>query len=197
MFACKETVVGDIVMGKHDSLGESGRARCILHVDHIVTVHLALCLCQVIILHIASQKENLRSIVHSAVFFLSDVDDILHPWEILTLEISPLTSPELRKHGIYHVHEIIAATVTVDNAKRVHIGVLAEIFQLRLLVIGIYSHSHRTDLRTCIKKCEPVRYIPRPYAHMGTSFDSYGKKSFGHIVYTFIEMTPCETEIAV
>ena len=78
-----------------------------------------------------------------------------------------------------------------------HIGVLAEIFELRLLVIGIYGHSHRTDLRTCIKKCEPVRYITCPYSHMGTSFDSYCKETLGHVVYTFIEPAPCKTEIAV
>ena len=81
-----------------------------------MAVHLALCFRQVVIVHIASEKKNLRSIVHSTIFLLADVDDILHSREILTLEISSLAGSELGKHRIYHVHEIIAATVTVDYA---------------------------------------------------------------------------------
>ena len=39
VFTSQESVIGYVVMGQHDSLGESCGTRCILHIDHVVAAY--------------------------------------------------------------------------------------------------------------------------------------------------------------
>ena len=90
MLARQETVVADVVMGEHDSFGETGRARSVLHVHRVVAVHLRFCFQQLVIVYVASQKQNLGGVVHTPVFFGADVNHVLHAGETFALQISAL-----------------------------------------------------------------------------------------------------------
>ena len=52
MLTRQETVVGDVVVGKHYPFRESGCARSVLHVYHIVAAYLAFELIQTGIFHV-------------------------------------------------------------------------------------------------------------------------------------------------
>ena len=53
------------------------------------------------------------------------------------------------QHLVGHLHEI-TVFFSVYNTKRVHIRVLAQIFQLGLLVVGVNGNINRTDFGACI-----------------------------------------------
>ena len=39
VLTCQESVIGNVIVGKHDSLGESCGTRCILHIDNVVAAY--------------------------------------------------------------------------------------------------------------------------------------------------------------
>ena len=121
MLTCKEAVVSYIIMCKHHTLRKSCRSGCVLHVHHIMAAHLRLCLHEVVVIDIASQKQDFCSIIHTAIFLLSDVDHILHAREPLALEITSLAGPEFRKHGIDHIHIIVTTSVSIHDTESVHV----------------------------------------------------------------------------
>ena len=162
-----------------------------------MAIYLRLCLSEFVTLYIAAEEEDFRSIVHSAILLLTNVDDVLHARELLALEVTALACPELRKHCVDHVHIVIASAVSVHDTESVHIRVLAEILQFGLLVVCIYSDCNCTDLGTGVKECKPIRNITCPDTHMGTLLDTYGKETLGHIVHTFVEFAPGKAEITV
>ena len=90
MLARQETVVADVVMGEHDSFGETGRARSVLHVHRVVAVHLRFRFQQLVIVYVASQKQNFGGVVHTPVFLGTDVNHVLHAGEAFALQISAL-----------------------------------------------------------------------------------------------------------
>ena len=90
MLARQETVIADVVMGEHDSFGETGRARSVLHVHCVVAVYLRFRFQQLVIVYVASQKQNLGGVVHTPVFLGADVNHVLHAGEAFALQISAL-----------------------------------------------------------------------------------------------------------
>ena len=193
----EETIVGNVVMGQHNSLRETGCTRCILHVYHIVAIYFLLGFNQFFIFDIATQEKDFSRIVHTAILFLTDVDYILHLWETFALQIATLASLQFRKHGINHVHEIVATSVAVYNTQGMHVRVLAKVFQFGLLVVGVYCNSNSTNLGTSIKECQPIRNIACPYTYVCTFFYADRKQALGHVVYTFIELAPSEAKVTV
>ena len=77
-------------MGEHDSFGETGRARSVLHVHRVVAVHFRFRFQQLVIVYVTSQKQNLGSVVHAPVFLGTDVNHVLHAGEAFALQISAL-----------------------------------------------------------------------------------------------------------
>jgi len=197
VLAGEETVVRYIIMSEHYAFRESGRARGVLHVHYIVASHFFLGFDEFFVLDVASEEENLSRIVHTPVLFLSDVDDILHPRETFALQVAALAGLQLGEHGVDHIDEVIAAAVAVHDTEGVHVRILAEVFQFRLLVVGVYRHRHGPNLGTGIKEGQPVGHVSCPDAYMGSFFHSDGKQSFGHVVHTFVELAPSEAQVAV
>ena len=78
------------------------------------------------------------------------VDDIFHIGETFAFQVSALAGLQFRKHGIGHLHKV-AVLFTVDDAKGMHIGVLAQIFQLGLFIVGIYCYVDGTYLGASIQ----------------------------------------------
>ena len=197
VFTSKETIVGDVVMSQHNPFRETCCTRCILHVHHIVASYFLLGFNQFFVFDVATQEKDFGRIVHAAILFLTDVDYILHLRETFALQIAALASLEFRKHGIDHIHEIVATTVAIHDTQGMHVRVLAKVFQFGLLVVGVHRNGYGTNLGTSIKECQPIRNITRPNTYVSTSFYTDRKKTFGHIVYTFVELAPSEAEVTV
>ena len=121
VFTGEETIVGNVVMGQHNPLWETCCTGCILHVYHIVAIDFLLGFNQFFIFDIATQEKDFCCIVHTAILFLTDVDYVLHLWETFAFQIATLASLQFRKHGIDHVHEIIATSVAVYNTQGMHV----------------------------------------------------------------------------
>ena len=197
VFTGQEAVVGDVVVGEHDTFRETGSTGGVLHVDGVVTAHLFFGGQQVVVVDVAAQEQDFRRVVHAPVFFLSDIDDIFHAGESLALEVASLAGAQFGQHGIDHVDKIIVAAVAVYDAQGVHVGVLAQVFQFGLFVVGVHGDSHRSDFGTGIEEGQPVGHIACPDADVGATFHTNGQESFGHMVYAFVELLPGESQIAV
>ena len=64
---------------------------------------------------------------------------------------------------------------------------------LTLLIVGIYGNCYSSDFGCCIQEGQPIWHIGRPNSNMCTMFNTNGKHTFGHVIYTFIKSFPCET----
>ena len=87
--------------------------------------------------------------------------------------------------------------LSVYDTESVHIRVLAKIFQLSLLVVGIYSDCHCANLGTGIQECQPVRHISCPNTYVSSFLNSDGKQTLCHIVHALVELAPSEAQVAV
>ena len=197
VFTGEETVVGNIIMSKHHALRETGSTRGVLHVHHVVASHFFLGFDEFFVLDVASEEKDFCGVVHPAILFLSDVDDVLHLWETFAFQIAALASLQFGEHGIDHVHEIVTATVSVYDTEGVHVRVLAKVFQLGLFIVGVHGYRHSTNFGTGVEEGEPVGHVSCPDAHVRTSFHTDGEQAFRHVVHPFIELTPCEAQVAV
>ena len=65
--------------------------------------------------------------------------------EAQDFQVSALASLQFRKHGIGHLHKV-TVLFAIDDAEGMHVGVLAEIFQLGLFVVGVYRYVDGTYL---------------------------------------------------
>ena len=193
----QESIIGNVVMGQHHPLGEPCRTRRVLHVHHIVAIHLRLGLRQNLVLHIVSQQQYFGRIVHAAILLLPYVHHILHAGETLALQVSALAGLQLGKHRIYHVHIVIASPVAIHDAQGVHVRVLTQVLQLRLLVVGVHRHGHRANLGTSVQERQPIGHIARPDAHVRTTLHTDGEQSLGHVVHTLVEFAPRKPQVAV
>ena len=125
---------------------------------------------------IVSQEQDFGGVVHPPVLLLSYVDYILHVGEAFALQMSALAGFQFRQHGIGHLHEV-AVFFAVDDAERVHIRVLAQVFQFGLFVIGVYryvdgayfgagvqqvsqSGTFAAQMPTCVPRSTPIAISP-------------------------------------
>ena len=193
----KETVVGNIVVGKHNSFRESCCSRRILHVHHIVAAHALLDGSILLILKaVLSQKQQLRNVVHSPVFLLTNEYNILQHRKLVALEVTPSAGSELWDHLIYHAHEI-AVALAVNDTKGMHIRVLAYILQLRKFVVGVYCNCNCAQFCTGIQYSKPVWNVGCPDTHMRAFGNTNLHKSFGNVVNPLVQLGIGKAEIPV
>ena len=141
----KETVVGNVVVGKHDAFRESRSAGGVLHVHYIVASDLTFEFIQAAVFYIVAQEKYFGRVVHAPVLLLPHVDDVFHIRETFAFQVSALAGLQFRKHGIGHLHKV-TVLFAIDDAEGMHVGVLAEIFQLGLFVVGVYRYVDGTYL---------------------------------------------------
>ena len=196
VLTCQETVICYVVMGKHDSLGESCRTRCILHVYDVMACNSLAQTLELIILSILTQKQYLSGVIHTTELLLTYINHVLELGETLALQMAALTLAQLRQHGVGHIH-VVALPCAVGKAEGVHIGVLNQILQLVLLVVGVYSDADSTDLGTCIKERKPVRHVLSPQAHVAAPCYTYCYKAACHVIDPLVELFPGKTQVAV
>ena len=110
--------------------------------------------------------------------------------------MSALAGLQLGEHGVCHVH-VVAVPCAVGDAEGVHVGVLAEVLELVLLVVGVHGDEHGADLGCGIEEGKPVGYVGSPDADVGSSFHANGDESLGEVVHTLVELRPCESQVAV
>ncbi len=114
----------------------------------------------------------------------------------LLFHVAAFECLQLGKHAVRHLHKV-TVLFSVDNTKSMHVRVLAQVFQLRLLVVGVDGNGYRTNLGTGIKERQPVGDVSCPYSYMGTVRNADGKQSLRHIVYTAVELTPRKAQVTV
>ena len=129
-------------------------------------------------------------------FLLTDVYHILHIRKAFTLQMTAFAGFQFRKHRIRHLHKI-TVLFTIDDTKCMHIGILAKILQLGLLIIRIHRDVYRTNLGTSIQQCQPIGHVRRPNTDMSTTFHTNSDQSFRHIIHTLVKLAPCKTKITV
>ncbi len=196
VLACDETIVGDVVMREHHTLREARRATRVLHVYHIVASHLALHLRQHLVVDVLTQQQQLSGVEHAAMLLHADVHHVLHIREALAHQVAALAVAQLRQHFVRHVH-VVALPRTVGDTQRMHVGILAEELQLRLFVVRVHRHQHRSNFRRSIKERQPVRHVRSPNAYVRALLHTDGEQAFRKVVDTFVERGPRESQVTV
>ena len=196
VLARQEAVVGDVVVGQHDALGEARGAAGVLHVHHVVARHLRLQLFQPRGVHVVAQQEQLVGGVHAAVFLLAHVDHVAHLGEAFAPQVPALAGAQFGQHRVGHLDEV-AVLLAVDDAEGVHVRVLAEVFQFCLFVIGVDRHIHGPYLGAGIEQGEPVGHVGGPDAHVRAAGDADGDEPARHVVHAPVELAPREAQVAV
>ena len=102
---------------------------------------------------------------------------------------------QLGQHGVGHI-DVVAVPCAVGNAECVHVGVLAEVLQLVLLVVGVDGHEHGTNLCRSVEEGQPVGYVGGPDADVGTFLDTDSDEAFGEVIDALVELAPGEAEVA-
>ena len=179
-------------MRQHHSLGEARRTRCILHIAYIMAVHLTLHLVEFLVLDVLSQQQQLCGIIHTTVFLHANEHHILHIRETLTVQMATLATLQFRQHRIGHI-DIVAIPCTISDTEGMHVGVLTEIFQLVLFIVGVHRNQHSTNLGGRIKEGKPIGHIRCPDTHIRSFLHANGDQTFGQVIHTLVELTPCET----
>lgn len=195
-FAGEISIVGNVMMGEHDAFGEACCAGGVLHVDYVVAVDVLFGFVEGCIVNVFAQEEEFGGVVHAAVFFLTDIDDVLHLGEAVAAEVSSLLFFQFGEHGVDHVN-VASVEYAFSDAERVQISVLDEIFQFALLVIRIDGDEHGSYLGSGIEEGEPVGDVGRPYPDMGSFAYADGQHAFGHTVNALVEDFPGEAKVAV
>ena len=183
-------------MRKHHALWEARSTTGVLHIADIVAADILLGLIELLILDILSQQQQLSRIKHTTIFLHTYIYYVLEVGEALAVEVSALTGLQLRQHRVGHVH-IVTVPCTVGDTERVHVRVLAEIFQFILLVVGVHGDKHRTNLGGSIEEREPVGHVGGPDTDIATFGDTDGQESLGQVIHALIELFPCEAQVAV
>ena len=79
--------------------------------------------------------------------------------------MSALAGSQFGQHLVGHLY-VVALPRAVGYAQCVHVGVLAQIFQFRLFVVGVHGDKYGTNLCGGIEEGEPVGNVGGPYAHV-------------------------------
>ena len=116
-----------------------------MHVHYIVASDLTFEFIQAAVFYIVAQEKYFGRVVHAPVLLLPHVDDVFHIRETFAFQVSALAGLQFRKHGIGHLHKV-TVLFAIDDAEGMHVGVLAEIFQLGLFVVGVYRYVDGTYL---------------------------------------------------
>ena len=196
VLAREVTVVGDTVVGQHNALGEARGTRGVLHVAHVVTADVLLHLVEHTVFYVLTKKQQFGGIVHAAVFLHTDIDHILQVGELLAVQVAALAGLQLRQHGVGHV-DVVTIPCAVGDTEHLHVGVLTEVLQFVLLIVGVYRHEHGTNLRRSIEEGEPVRHVGSPDTHIGTFLHADRYQAFSQIIHTLVELRPGEAQVAV
>lgn len=145
---------------------KSRSAGRVLHVHYIVASDLTFEFIQAAVFYIVAQEKYFGRVVHAPVL-LPHVDDVFHIRETFAFQVSALAGLQFRKHGIGHLHKV-TVFFTIDDAEGMHVGVLAEIFQLRT-VCSWYLPLRRRPLswrKRIIESASRVRWLPRYFTRV-------------------------------
>ena len=75
--------------------------------------------------------------------------------------MSSLRGAQLGQHGVGHLH-VVAVERAVGDAQRVQVGVVGEVFQFVLFVVGVDGNQHGAYLGRGKEKGEPVGHVGGP-----------------------------------
>ena len=191
ILAGEVTIVRDAEVGQHHTLGETRGAAGVLHVADVIATHVFLHLVQSLVFDILAQEQQLGGVVHAAIFLHADIDDVLQIGETLTVQITAFAGLQLGQHGVGHIY-IVTVPCAVGDTQHFHIGVLTQILQFVLLVVGVHRHQHGANLGGGIEKGEPVGHVGGPDAHIRAFLHANGYQTLGQVVHTLVELLPRE-----
>ena len=103
---------------------------------------------------------------------------------------------QLRQHRIGHVH-IVTVPRTVGDTEGMHIGVLTEILQFVLLVVGVDGYQYGSDLRCGIEERQPIGHVRGPDTDIRPFLHANSNQALGKVIDTLVELTPGKTEITI
>ena len=196
VYSGEVTVVHYVVMCEHNSFRKSGCARGILHIDHILTASQSAKPFEFIVIHVIPQQQNFGRVVHSPILFLPDINHVFQFRKAFASELAALSGFQFG-HQIVNNIRIIVSGSSVGHAKGVHIRILEQIGHFFGFVACVYRDSNSTDFGGSIEESQPVGYILRPYPYIRSAGYPNCYQPFGHIVHTFVEGFPAETQVAV
>ena len=189
-------VVGDVVVGEHDAFGKSRRAGGVLHIHHLVAIEFPAAGVELLVGAGLPEQQQFGGVVHTPMFLLPDVDDVAQIGEACAVQVAALRGAQLGHHGVGHIH-VIAFGGAVGDAERVQVGIIDEVFQLVLFVVGIDGYQHRAYLGGGEKKRKPVGHVGCPDAHMRAGRYAYGEQAFCQLIDPPVELPVGEPQVAV
>ena len=110
--------------------------------------------------------------------------------------MTAFASLQLGQHGVGHI-DIVTVPCTISDTKGMHVGVLAQILKLVLLVIGVYRYQYGTDFRCGIQESQPVGYVSGPDTYVRALLHANGDKALGQVIDALVERAPRKAEVTV
>ena len=190
------TVVGDVEMREHDTLGESCGPGCVLHHGDVVDIHRVLPFLVILIGYHDRKGLDLAHGIHSAVLYGPQEYDLLEVGVRLAVEVLPGLGEELG-YEIVNRLDIVGVPDTVYEEKDIHIRLLEHIIQFFRLIIGVDRQEDGTDLRGSEHQGDPIRDVRRPDSDLHALLNTHRHETFRYTVDLYSPFLPGKTKLPV
>ena len=186
------TVIYDVTWGEHYAFRKTFSSWGILHVDDVMLGYCILNLLVFLVVVAHSQKEQLIGVIHSAVLFLTDMEDEFQMRELFSHKMSSCTAFKFRNKFVYNV-KIACIPESVSHGQCLHVWLPENIFQLMWLVCCVDCYNCCTYFCSCKHVGQPFRDIFRPYADVVAFLNSDSQHSLSEIVNSFVKFLICKS----
>ena len=183
-------------MREHDALREARGARGVLHHDDAVVVEVGLRFRQRVFRDVLPQKHQFGHAVEAAVLLRPHVDEVLQARIVLGVQVAALLRERFR-HQVADDLQVVHVAVGVDDAERLHVGLLEHVVQLVALVDGVHRDHDHADLRRGVHEREPVGDVARPHAQVVARAHADGQKPARQVVGALVEVAVRPAQRAV
>ena len=174
--ADKLTVVYDIIVCKHYTLGESRRTRGVLHICNVVNVDR-----RGTSAHFfgSDLRRKLKRCFpsESTLHFEADGNNISEEGKSAAVERTSGSAVLKLGAELFHNFLVVSVTPAVSYDKSVRVRLTEEVFCLVYLVCRIYRNENCADLNACPERDKPLGNVRRPNSDLITLLYAESDKS--------------------
>ncbi len=189
-------VVDDIDVGEHHALGKARGPGRILHVHHVIGRNGSLAPLISLVAHVSGQAEDLGQGIHAPVFFGPQKEDPLEVGQGFHLQHTAFLAAQLGDDLIGGGDEVVIPH-PFNNEEIFGFGLLEQIEEFRIAVVGVYGDEHRADARGSKHERQPMRDVGSPDGDLFSLLYAESHEPPSHRIHTVGEFRPRLTQVAI
>ena len=120
-------------------------------------------------------------------FFVAEEENPFEVGKALTLQAAAFLGFEFR-HQLVNGLQVVRVHVAVDDEQVFSLGLLQQIGQLGVFVIGVHGEQHGADLGRGKLQRHPVRDVGGPDSHLFPFSHAQGHEPLGQLVHHIAEL---------